>query len=337
MAVSAEHLLEAQVAFFLREFQGEALRRHLAIEAEAYCDLLRRISVRELLPADELVAWIERNVLAYEPTEGFRKQVVMLCEMGFNNPSHLQMPMRQLINRQIYDVMVERVVSRPGLRQEIIHTVLGSPTYHQLLSDLLYHSIADYLVKENPLARNVPGVSSLMKVGKGVMGRLGNMDTAIEQTLKHYLRQNIRSTAAFSEALIDKALSDTKLRELANDLWPRLEAYELGQATRHLELEGISYLAMVFWNQIRQTDYMRQQVAYLVNGWYERIGGEPALHVLEDLGIPAEQIVREVVALGEPLMRAWVKSGHIEARLREHLGRFFADAGTVALLQGEAT
>lgn len=334
MAVSAEQLLEAQVAFFLQDFQGESLKRHLEAEAEAYCDLLERISVRQLLDADQVISWVERNVLAYQPTEGFRKQAVMLFEMGLNNPGHQQMPMRQLINRQIYDVMVERVVSRPGLRQEVIHSVLGSPVYHRLLSDVLYHSISDYLMKENPLAKNVPGVSSLMKVGKGMIGKLGNLDQTIEQTIKHYLRHNIRSTAAFSETLVDQALNSDTLRKLADDLWPKLEAYELGQATRHLELEGLSYLAMVFWNQIRQTDYMREQVSYLVKGWYAQSGDEIAMEVLENIGISREQLVREVVALGHPLMTAWMQSGHIEKRLREHLQRFFAHADTQRLLTG---
>lgn len=334
MAVTGEQLLEAQVAFFLKDFQGESLKQHLAIEAEAYCDLLEHISARELLDADQVISWIERNILGYEPTEGLRKQAVMLFEMGLNNPGHQQMPMRQLINRQIYDVMVERIVSRPALRQEVIHSVLGSPVYHRLLSDVLYHSISDYLMKENPLSKNVPGMSSLMKMGKGVIGKLGNLDQAIEQTIKHYLQHNIRGTAAFSETLVDQALNADTLRALADQLWPRLEAYELGQATRHLELEGLSYLAMVFWNQVRQTDYMKQQVSYLVKGWYAQFGDEPAMDVLDNLGIRREQLVREVVALGYPLVSAWVRSGHIEKRLREHLQRFFTDAGTQHLLGG---
>ena len=135
---------------------------------------------------------------------------------------------------------------------------------------------------------------------------------------------------------MDRALDDAKLRELADELWPRLEAYELGQATRHLEIEGISYLAMVFWNQIRQTDYIRQQVAYVVNGWYDRAGDTPVLEILEDLGVTRAQVVREVVALGTPLMRAWVRSGHVEARLRDHIGRFMADPATRALLGSPA-
>ena len=323
MHPQAARLLEAQLAFFLAEFEGERLRQNLAIEAEAYCDLLENVSVRELLSPDDVIGWIERNVLAYEPTEGFRRQAVLLFEMGLNNPSHQQLPMRQLLNRQIYDLMVERLISRPALREELIHGVLGSPVYHQLLSDVLYHSITDYLVTANPLSRNVPGVSSLMKVGKGVMSKLGGLDQAVESTLKTYIQANIRATADYSEKLLDKALSNDKLRALADALWPRLEAYELGQATRHLEIEGLSYMAMVFWNQIRQTDYMKAQVRYLVNAWYEHTGNTPAMDVLTDLGIPREQVVREVIAIGRPLLTAWTRSGYIERRLREHLQHFY--------------
>lgn len=338
MRATADMLLQAQLEFLLNELQGEPLTGLLATEAEAYCDLLEKVSVQQLFPESLVIGWVERNVLGYSPTDAMREQAVMIVELGLNNPSHQQMPMRQLINRQIYDMMVERVVARPALRKEVIHSVLTSPVYTGLLSDVLYRSIADYLMTENPLARNVPGVSSLMKVGKGVIGRIGSLESTVEQAIKAYIKRNIRATIAFSESLLDKALSDNNLRGFADNLWPKLEAYELGQAARHLEIQGMSYMAVVFWNQIRQTDFMKQQVAYIVQAWYKQSGERPAMEVLEDLGITREQVVREVIAIGEPLISAWVQSGYIEKRAREHLQRFFDASATRALFaaDGEA-
>lgn len=336
MHPTADVLMQAQLEFLLRELEGETLTRHLAVEAEAYCDLMETVSVQQLFPEKLVVGWVERNVLGYSPTDAMREQAVMLVELGLNNPSHQQMPMRQLINRQIYDLMVERLIARPALRQEVIHSVLSSPVYTNLLSDVLYRSIADYLTTENPLARNVPGVSSLMKVGKGVIGRMGSLESTVEQAIKSYISRNLRSTVAFSEGLLQKALSNKNLRGFADDLWPRLEAYELGQAARHLEIQGMSYMAVVFWNQIRQTDFMKQQVAYVVQAWYRHSGERPAMEVLEELGISREQLVREVIAIGEPLVKAWVGSGYIEKRAREHLQRFFDDPATRALFAAGA-
>lgn len=336
MYPTPDALMQAQIDFLLRELDGETLTSHLAAEAEAYCDLIENVSVQQLFPEKLVIGWIERNVLGYSPTDALREQAVMLIELGLNNPSHQQMPMRQLINRQIYDLMVERLVARPGLRREVIHSVLDSPLYTDLLSDVLYRSIADYLMSENPLARNVPGVSSLMKVGKGVIGRIGSLESTVEQAIKSYIQRNIRSTVALSESLLVKALSDQNIRLFADQLWPRLEAYELGQATRHLEIQGMSYMAVVFWNQIRKTDFMKQQVGYLVQAWFKRSGERPAMDVLEELGITREQIVREVIAVGQPLITAWVRSGHIERRAREHLQRFFDAPETRALFSAGA-
>lgn len=332
----AQQLMNAQLQFVLKELSGDALSGHLHNEANAYCDLLERISVRQLFSEEVIAGWIERNILGYEPTEALRQQAVMLVEMGLNNPNHQQMPMRQLINRQIYDFMVERLVSRPALRSEVIHSVLGSPIYHRMLSDLLFHAIQDYLLTENPLSRNVPGMSSLLKAGKGMMGKIGNLEQTMETTLKKYLQANVKSTAAFSESLVNKALNEDQLRAFADQLWPHLEAYELGQASRHLEIEGLSYMAMVFWNQIRQTDFMRQQVAYLIKGWYAHAGDQKAMDVLLSLGITRKQIVREVVAVGTPLVNAWVESGYFERRIAEHLESFFNSPETTALLSGSS-
>lgn len=328
---SRPQVLQAQIEFFLQELQGPALATLLTEEAEAYCDLLETISLRQLLSEKQLIDWIERNVLSYAPTDGMRAQIVLLLESGLNNPNHQQMPMRQLINRQIFDLMVERIVTRPALRQEVIHSALNSPVYTNLLSDVLYHSIVDYLTTENPLARNVPGVSSLMKVGKGMIGRMGGLEATVTQGLKAYIARNLRSTVSFSEGILNKALSNENIRTFANSLWPKLEAYELGQATRHLEMQGMSYMAVVFWNQIRKTDFMKQQCAYLVNTWYTHSGNRPAFDVLDELGITREQIVREVVAIGEPLFNAWIRSGYLEGRLRSRLESFFDAPATQAL------
>ncbi|MEL0028389.1 MAG: hypothetical protein VW625_06980, partial [Perlucidibaca sp.] len=132
MHPTATALMQAQIAFLLRELEGDTLTRHLAVEAEAYCDLLEQIPVRQLFPEQMVIGWIERNILGYSPTDAMREQAVMLIELGLNNPSHQQMPMRQLINRQIYDLMVERLVERPGLRKEVIHAALNSPLYANL-------------------------------------------------------------------------------------------------------------------------------------------------------------------------------------------------------------
>lgn len=335
MRPTIDELMQAQVDFLLQNLQGDSLQALLKEEAEAYCDLLEKISMQQLLTEKQVVAWIERNVLSYAPTDGMREQAVMLIESGLNNPSQQQMPMRQLINRQIYDLLVERVASRPGLRQEVIHMALNSPVYINMISDVLYQSIIDYLLTENPLARNVPGLSSLVKAGKGMIGRMGSLESTVAQGLKAYIAHNIRSAVALSEGLLDKALSSDNIHTFANSLWPKLETYELGQAARHLEMQGISYMAVVFWNQIRQTDFMKQQCAYLVNAWYKHSGHRPALEVLDELGISREQVVREVIAIGEPLIAAWVRSGYLESRLRARLQPFF-DAPTTRALWAKA-
>lgn len=332
MSHPADALLNAQLHFFMQDFRGDALSAHLASEAEAYCDLLETISARDLLNESQVISWIERNILGYSPTDTMREQAVMLVELGLNNPSHQQQPMRQLINKQIYDLMVQRLVERPALRQELIHSALSSPVYTRVLSDVVYHSIVDYLTTDNAIARHVPGFSSLVKAGRGMLGRMGRLDETIEQAIRAYLSRNIAATAAFSETLIDKALNNKAIIEFSEQLWPRLEAYQLGQATRHLEIQGLSYLAVLYWNQIRQTDYMKQQVTLLVQAWFNHAGDMPAMHLLRLLGIERDHLVREVVAIGEPLVNAWRESGYIERRLKEHLTRFFDDPSTHELM-----
>lgn len=334
MHPTAQSLLDAQLAFLEQELQGERLQAHLAYEAEAYCRILEHVSVRELLPAATVTGWLQRNVLGYAPTDNLRKQVLMLVEMGLENASTQQVPMRDLISRQIYDMMVERLISRPALRRDLIELVLDNPAAHRMLSDLLYRSLIGYLTTDNPVARHVPGASSLIKLGGGVISRMGKVEKVVEQSVKAYIRRTLRDTASYGVDMVTATLSNEQLRHYADELWPRLANYRLGQSSRHLELEGYSYLAVVFWNMLRTTEFMQQQVAHLVDSWYAHAGDTMAMTVLEDLGISREQIVREVIAIGTPVIQTLRAAGHINSRFRDHLQRFYDGEAATAILEG---
>ncbi len=332
MHPTAQSLLKAQMAFLDQELQGDRLQAHLAIEAEAYCELLQSIAVRDILPPATIIGWIQRNLLGYAPTDSLRQQAVMLIEIGLDNASNQQVPMRDLINRQIYDMMVERLISRPALRQEFIEMVLHNPASHRMLSELMYRNIIGYLTTDNPVAKHVPGAASLIKLGTGVISRMGNVERTLEKSVKAYIRHTLRDTASFGVEMIVTTLNNQQLRNYADELWPRLANYRFGDASRHLELEGYSYLAVVFWNMVRSTDFMKEQVAHIVNRWYDHKGDDMAMDVLEDLGITREQIVREVIAIGSPVISILRHSGHVSRRLEEHLSAFYETEAAQAIL-----
>lgn len=332
MPPTAQSLLNAQIAFLDQELQGDRLQAHLEVEAKGYCELLQSIAVRDLLPPAMVVGWVQRNLLGYAPTDSMRQQVVMLIEIGLDNASTQQVPIRDLINRQIYDMMVERLISRPALRQELIEMVLHNPASHRMLSELMYRNIIGYLTTNNPVAKHVPGAASLIKLGSGVISRMGNVERTLEKSVKAYIRHTLRDTASLGVEMIVAALNNQQLRSYADEFWPRLANYRFGDASRHLELEGYSYLAVVFWNMVRTTEFMNEQVAHIINRWYDHKGDEMAMDLLEDIGITEEQIVREVIAVGTPVINTLRKRGHIKQRFEEHLQAFYeTDAAKMIL------
>ena len=74
----------------------------------------------------------------------------------------------------------------------------GELDFGIIQSDIVYQALSDYLVNENPLAKKVPGVSSLMKMGKGLMESTGG-NAAIESALKSYLHKNTQKIVDISE------------------------------------------------------------------------------------------------------------------------------------------
>lgn len=323
MSDRAHALQAAHLAFLLDELQGDRLEEWLREEAEAYCHYIADLPLQQLLPAPTVIAWIQRNILGFAPTDALRKQLVVLIESGLDHANSQGHSLRDLINRQLFDMMVERLISRPELRRDLLDMLISSPAAHQLMTNVLVNNLVGYLTTNNPVARHVPGASSLLKMGTDFIGRVGSADQTLTRSIRSYVRRTLKDTTETLVDLLAKSLSNEQLRLYADELWPKLADYRFGTARRHLELEGYSYLAVVFWNLMRTTPFMQQQIAFLVTSWYAQHGEEPVLSVLESWGITADQVIREVVHLGRPITLAMHHGQHLEKRLSEHLTRFY--------------
>ena len=128
-------------------------------------------------------------------------QIGTLATVALQNPLNKTTSLEELLNAREYDRIVDHVIELEDLRRQIVRAVLQNPSVVQLISDLIYHGVKSYLVDENALTKKVPGMSSLMKMGKGVMERMGSLDAALENTLKSKATVPVPNFESFVKAL----------------------------------------------------------------------------------------------------------------------------------------
>lgn len=335
MHPTAAALLDAHTRHVLNQLSGERFALLVRDEIDSYCNWAATQPIDGIVNEVQVRDFLVRNLLDVDLSASLRGQIRSLVQRALQSPLNENTAVEELLNVRDYDLIVARLISLEDLRRDLVRAVLSNPTYSDFLSDLLYQGIKDYLLEENVLAKKVPGMSSLVKMGKGVIGKMGNLDNALENTLKSYIQRNIRATVDMSERLIERALEAPKLQAIARHYWSRIKTVKLSEATRYVgrdDVDDSADIVHAVWNHLRQTEYARQLSTELVHAWFEEYGQRPLLAVLDDLGLDRNRLALEAWQLLLPFVEAIRASGHLEARVRAHLEPFYQSDAVAAML-----
>lgn len=327
MHATAHALLEAHTRHVMNRLSGPALIELLEAETAISWGWMAARPVRTIFDEVQVRDFLLRNVFEMTPGERLLTQIGTIATRALKSPLNSQARLEELLNATEYDHIVDRLIGLEEARRDIIRAVMQNPAVTQLISDLVYNGVKNYLVEDGGLAKKVPGMSSLMKIGKGVMDRMGSLDAALEGALKSYVKRNTRATMELSERLVAHALETSKLKAMSRHFWQQIKTMPLDHATRHVreaDVKDVVVIGNTLWNHFRQTTHARELLNELVHAWFGQWGDEPVSTVLESLGLDTPRLQHEIKTLLTPIVIELEKSGHLEARVRAHLEVFYS-------------
>lgn len=328
MHATAAKLLDAHAAHILAQLSGDALDATIDREAAAFLDWLDARPLNSLTDAERVFTVARERVLDSEPTPALVAEIVAIIKDIWNSPVNENTYVHQIIEHKHYTAIVENIASRDKLRNDIIHTIVGNPVYGRLLSDVIYDAISDYM-QHNPLTKNVPGMSSLMKMGKGLVEGAGG------SAVKGYLQKNIQAIVGRSERTIQNILDGKQIHSVAEQLWHKARVLPLSTVRQYFgdkDIDQMAYVVEEAWNHVRRTDYVRAQVKTGIDGWFARNGSRTAGAVLADIGISREILMAEIKVHARVIVGEMIASGFLEARVREQLAAFYGSDVVSGLL-----
>lgn len=334
MHATAQALLDAHTRHVLSQLSGDNLAALLSEEAGELWDWLSSRPANAVADEVRVRDLILRNVLEIAPSEQLLAQIGALATRALENPINRQTKLEDLLNVREYDLIVDRLIALEDLRRDLVHGVMKNPSVTKLVSDLVYNGVKNYMSENGGLAKKVPGMSSLMKMGKGVMEKVG-ADDALDNALRSYISRNTRSTMEMSEQLVNSALETPKLKDISRQFWQAIKSMPLGNISRHVkpdDVEDVVAIGATVWNHFRQTTFARDHLSDLVHTWFERWGNEPASAALESIGFSKERLQKEAQIVLPPLVNELMVSGHLETRVRVHLERFYGSIEVSQLL-----
>ena len=332
----ADQLLDLHVRHELARLTPEQALTDITHEVETLFTTLGPTPLKELVSLDTVLGIIQRNVIELEIPGAIPDLAGELARTLYDSPEHLNARLCDLIERRHVEAFVDEAVSLREHRNKMITHVLDHPIYAELVSNILYHGITNYIYEDNLISKKVPGVASMLKVGTKMLNKaVSGLDTAVEKNLKGYIARNIEFIVRTSQQFLTEHLTDEQLHESVMDVWAAVEREPLSRLQEGLgvlELSEFIVLGYEFWLSFRKTPYFADAVRTVVSGFYARYGDNPVIDLLNELEITPAQVMVEIGACLPDALAALHACGYLEDVLRRRLAPFYASDAVTALL-----
>lgn len=336
----ATALLEQHVKFEMASLKGAKLRKFLTGEVSELFRLAGEVPLQRLVSAEQVMGVIKRIVVNMELDGGIPELAGEMATEVMRAPVQAQTPLKDILSREQAAAFLEEALELRHQRERLISEVMAHPVYQELVANVVYHGLVNYLYEDNLLSKNVPGVGSMMKFGKRMANRaVPGLDETFERRLKSWLSESLPALIARSEQFLHKALSDEELHDTVMAAWVSVEdrtIAELQEGMGEVELQEFVVLGYEFWLHFRETAYFEGCCRAVVNHLYAKYGARPVAELLGDVGVTEEVVLAEVDALALPLVDVLRQEGYLEALVRRRLEPFYRSAAAARILQPPA-
>lgn len=315
-----EQLIEAHLDFLEQEFSHTAT---IQSEFLNFYQWFRKQTLQDIWSFEQINALLQKQILATPASTFLIEQITEHLRFALIHPANENTQIADVIPVLTVDKIAQYVASKSGHRQRLIKTVVNSPAFSAMITQLIQHSIQDYL-DNSVMAKRVPGVSRFMKMGKSVLETV--TDSNLDETIGHYLQKNILKLSHMSEHVLNQHFDDEKLYHFQANLWHKIKDMPLTVFKNYIEVQDLPNtvgLGHEIWDHLRQTEYLKQQVHDGVYAWYTRNQERSFDLLLRDLNIDEALIQHELQQLLAPVIQKLVSSEYLRGRARTYLEKFY--------------
>ncbi|TVT33520.1 hypothetical protein [Marinobacter vinifirmus] len=329
-------LFEAHVKHEVAALKGAKLKKFLEQEVDELLGYAEKVPLGRLISPEQVMGVIKRIAVNMELDAGIPELAAEMAAEVLKAPVQADTTLGEILSREQASGFIEEALELRQQRERIISEIMAHPVYQELVSNVVYHGLVNYLYEDNLITRSVPGVGSVMKFGKKMANKaVPGLDETFERRIKAWLAESLPGLIVRSEQFLHRALTDDELRDSVMAAWVSLENQtiaELQDGLGEVELQEFVVLGYDFWLNFRKTAYFEGCARAVVERLFAKYGDRPVMDLLNDIGVTRDVIVTEIAELGLPIIDVLHKEGYVEALVRRRLGSFYKSAAAKKLL-----
>jgi hypothetical protein len=334
-------LLEAHIEHELNRFKDDVYKQTIEEEVSAVFEWVKKIKLKEVVTPEQIIGIIRRNVVELPVAGGVTELAGEMSQKVLASSQNKKTSLEDIFARKQYDDIVDKVGSLKTARNDVIHRLVTSSAYSQQISEVLFIGIKEYLLEENIIAKKVPGVSSLIKMGKFAVNKtMHSLEVAIENKVKSYIESNLESTIRRSEKSLINYFDETRIVDTGEEIWESIAETKLAKyftAIDDNDMEDFIVIGYDFWLHFRKTKYFKGIYTELVKYFFKKYGDKELDVILEDIGVTREMVINELIEIVAPGIEKALSIGYLEERIRARLEDFYLSKKATALISPKKT
>ncbi len=335
----AVKLQEAHVRFLLSRLQAEGLEATIERELAAVFEWGSSVSLNDVIDRELLVTTVMRLVEHAPFNQELRNIVVKGVVTGIQSELNDGTNIKALVPKAEYDKAVSHFAQFEKLRMDVVRLVLESPMYSELITDVLYHGIKDYVMTENMVVKKVPGVSALMKAGAKQLNKaMPKLEAAAEGTIKKFITGNLRSSVELSERVLNNALSEGNIKTIADHFWTTVSEKDFSKFKGYVSEQDIDETIAIgdgLWSELRSAEYLHNMIEKIILHVLDENGNKPLAELVNEIGYTQDYLASELKQILPGLLGRDALWALIEQRVRSNLSDFYgSDEFNQAMMEG---
>jgi hypothetical protein len=329
----AELLLAAHTDFIIESLTGDDLPALLGEELEQALKNAGKLTLNDVVTRDMIKSTVKVYSSELELGSGIPELIGDIARNLYNHEIHSKVSVKDLLTDHQFREFLNKVLEMKEARQQIVREVVSNPLYSALASDILYQGIKGY-VTTNVMNKNIPGMKSMMSLGKSVMNLAGSgMD--LEEGLKKYIHKNIQGTLRESEHFLLKQLDDHKLKEMAMDVWHDAKKLHISGFRKYIsssDVEEFFVIGYEYWRELRKTGFYSAIIESGIDSFFDKYGKITLAELLDEIGITQEMMMREALRFAPHVLQVLKKKKMLEPLVRRNLERFYLSDKAAAII-----
>lgn len=331
LSAKAEALLNAHIAFILKQLQGDNLEAALVAEVDLLLENAPLLTLNDCVTPAMIKETVHGYAVELELGAGVLDIIGDVARSVYHHNIHEETTINDILPDHHVGDILEKVLEMKNLHKFVVQELVANPVYSALVSDLLYHGLRGYLFQNSSQKYS----SKARSVVKNLLSNVPmGVEEAIEFNLRRYIQQRIQGLLAESQRFL-LAIDQDKLRDALLDIWDDIKTKKTSVAREfltNLDIEEFFVLGYEFWRDFRETAYFTAILNAGIDAFFNRYGEITLDELLEEVGIKREMLIADALRFVPPVLHVLQEKNLLEPTIRRHLEPFYLSGAVEAIL-----